>query len=139
MLHGPGVVLFGCRLKFEATGPTFDQVVDPVFNTAKTTVAINGAGDYTVTLPKVGGGWPQELIALIPALAVNDAADAGAEEMWKVGYVKDSYNKDTGTFQILTFKTTGSTSTAAANVNDEAELHFVLLLRYDRAGAQTIA
>lgn len=136
--YGPGVVMFGCRLKYETTGTTFDQIVDPVFNTAKTTVTRNGVGDYTVKLPKVGGGWPQELITMFqPHVVAKDAADAGVDEAWKAQYVMDSYSKTAGTFQILVFKVTGATVTAAADLTDEAEIHIQAMFRNAPEGAQT--
>lgn len=138
MAYGPGMVLAAGRFKFESTGPTFDLTVDSVPSTAKTVIARTGAGTFDVTLPKVGGGWPQEMIACLPTISYNDATDAGVDEVNEIRYVTDSYVPSTGTFTLINVIVTGSVSTAVGDPNDEAEIHFIAMLRKDKILGQTV-
>lgn len=140
LTHGPGLVLVAGRFRIEGSSAP-DEVVDGVSNVVQTTVARTGAGDFLVTLPKVGGGWPQEMISCVVGSAVVDATDAAVDELNIPAYVVGSYSKTAGTFQILNSvadDTSGAViARAVGDPNDESEIHFLAILRNPGILAQT--
>lgn len=137
MVAGPSLVIATGRFRIDGTSNP-DLVVDGAPSAVKTGVVRNGEGDFTVTLPKVGGGYPQELISCDVSVAYIDATDAGVDEINKPGYVVGSYDPATGAFGILNVIVTGSTSTAVGDPNDNSEIHFLAVLRNEKLLGQTV-
>lgn len=128
MTIGSGLILYAGRFRVDGTSSP-DRVVDERDNTVGTLVTYENTGKtFTVTLPKVGGGWPQELISLIPKVAVLAATDTG-----DVDYVVDSYNPATGTFTLV-----GSVANVASVLTDNTEVHFMGMFRKDKILGQTV-
>lgn len=125
---GPDMVLMCGRFRVDGTNSP-DRVVDPVPNLVQTTVAYENTGKtFTVQLPQVGGGYPQELICMIPSVAVLAATDTGA-----VDYVVDSYSPTAGTFTLV-----GSVANVASVLTDNTEVHFMGVFRVSKILGQTV-
>lgn len=137
LVQGPGLILLGLRFRVNGTSQP-DQVVDGRPNLVACTVVYEDVGKtYTVTLPKIGGSLPQELIACIPALAFEEGATAPAvDAVDKPGYVYNSYSPTTGAFVIVNSKTT--TGTAVAAFPDNSEIHLLVMLRNEKRLGQTV-
>jgi hypothetical protein len=139
LVEGPGLVLASLRFRIDGTNSP-DRVVDGVPNTVQTTVTYEDVGKtFTVTLPKMGGGYPQEMLACVCDVAYIDASDAGVDETNKVAYVVDSYDRTTGAFTLASTISSGDPYvTVVGAPNDNSEIHVIMMLRKSAALAQTI-
>lgn len=139
LMQGPGLILLGGRFRVDGTNSP-DLVVDGRPNLVAITVAYNDSTkEYTVTIPKIGGSLPQELITCIPALAFADATAAGVDVTNVPGYVQGSYSPTTGSFVILNSQNTLSgTANTVAVFPDNAEIHFLALFRNEKRLGQTV-
>lgn len=137
LVEGPGLVFCSVRFRIDGTSSP-DRVVDGVPRTAQTTVVYEDTDKtFTVTLPKMGGGWPQEMLACVPHVAAIDVNDAELDEVNKVQYKVDSYDPTTGAFVLLATVVTGSTASAKGALNDNSEVHVICMLRKSGTLAQT--
>lgn len=128
LVEGPGLVLVSVRFRVDGTNSP-DRTVDGVPNTKQTTVVYEDVGKtFTVTLPKFGGGYPAEMLACVPKVAVLAATDTG-----DIDYVVDSYDRTTGAFTLV-----GSVANVASALTDNTEVHCICMLRKSAALAQTI-
>lgn len=137
LAQGPELVVIGGRFRVNGTSAP-DLVVDGTPNRVAITVAYEDTGKtYTVTLPKIGGSLPQELVAITTSLAFEEAVTAPAvDSVDKPGYVYNSYSPTTGAFVIINSKTT--TGTAVAVFPDNAEIHFIAMFRNQKRLGQTV-
>ena len=139
MMHGPGLVLAVGRFRIDGTNDP-DRTVDGVPNVKQTVVDFPSTGHYTVQLPKVGGGYPQELISCVAQVAYIDDTDAGLDEINTIRYTVDSYDKATGTFTLthtVAVITDAAGSVTVGNPNDNSEVHFQAVFRNVGILAQT--
>lgn len=128
MMLGPDMVLAVGRFRVDGTSSP-DLTVDARPNVAGTTVVYEDTGKtFTVTLPKVGGGWPQEMISCIARIGALAATDTG-----DVDYKVDSYDPTTGSFVLF-----GSVANVASALTDNSEVHFQAVLRRGKTLGQTV-
>lgn len=132
LVQGPKLVVIAGRFRVDGTNSP-DLVVDGCPKTALTEVTRTDVGEFTVTLPQVGGGWPTEMISCILTVGVIDSTDAALDEIHRPRYVIDSYDPSTGAFDImnsLSSDTSGATlGTAIGEPVDNSEIHYVCFLR----------
>jgi hypothetical protein len=127
LVEGPGLVLVSVRFRIDSTNDP-DRTVDGVPHTAQTTVVYENVGKtFTVTLPKMGGGYPAQMLACVPKVAVLAATDTG-----DIDYVVDSYDSSTGAFTLV-----GSVANVASALTDNTEVHVLCMLRKSATLAQT--
>ena len=128
MMLGPDMVLACGRFRVDSTNSP-DLIVDPRPNVAGTTVVYENTGKtFTITLPKVGGGWPQEMVSCIAKVSALAATDTG-----DVDYKVDSYDPATGAFVLF-----GSVANVASALTDNSEVHFQAVLRRGKILGQTV-
>jgi hypothetical protein len=134
---GPGLILMSGRFRVDGTNSP-DLVVDQRPNVVSTAVAYTATGIYDVTLPKVGGGWPQELVTVLVGTSWVDATDAAVDGTVEARYQTGTYNPATGVFRILTVGSADGSAKDLAVGRDNSEISFIAILRKDKILGQTV-
>jgi hypothetical protein len=113
-----------------ALAPT--AVYDSIENKSQTTVAApSPAGVYEVTIPRLGGGWPQEMLSCVGVVTDTAANMAAALTAFRLAYVKDSYVPSTGKFKVAAIL-----GTTLTNLPVGAEAMVSVFMRRQKLGKQ---
>jgi hypothetical protein len=121
-VDGGGLEDYVFSFRSSGTTVTPDRIRDGRPKTAGMTVVHGGVtGEYLVTLPKVGGGYPAQVVGIIPSLAFLDIAAAVTGVGVEVFYKADSYSASAGTFRLIAIRDDGTP--AGEDLADNIEVH----------------
>jgi hypothetical protein len=126
-VDGPGLldIVFTFRSAGSTSNP--DLVRDGLPRAPGVVVTRAAAGEYEVTLPKVGGGYPQQVVGCICSLGCVDMTALIAAVDLKVAYKASSYSASTGKFRIMAILEDGTP--AAEDLADNVEVHVHIRLQ----------
>ncbi len=114
-------VVFSFRSAGGTSNP--NRVRDGRPTTAQIAVTRAAAGEYEVSLPQVGGGFPAQICGVVCQAAFVDVAAMVTNIGVHVAYKADSYSASTGKFRIIATKDDGTPAAEDLAANVEVHCH----------------